>query len=281
MHDAGIVALVPEPSLPRPTLNRQWLHPDGMAIAEGGSLSGVGTLVVDCDTAGLNNSGTVSPAAPSGTQPDAPNSLLVVGDYSQTSTGVFDVHIDSTSSCSQMTVAGTAHLDGTLKVNLGYTPNVGDRFPIMFHDGLEGRFTGVEGATIPDDPSKFLGLNYRDDRLEVITLETPVRRGSFGGGNTLVLVTHGWNDHANNAGGWVRMMVEAMAAKALQRIMQRLIGQPTYTGPVLPAYAREAAQIGREIGESLGISGFAAAGIDLSDTQHPPRSAQCGTWVIR
>lgn len=90
--------------------------PNGMMITQGGSLSGGGTVVVGSGSAGLQNSGNVSPAVSSRTQSDFPGVLAVQGDYTQTSNGVFHAQIASTTNYSQMTVTGITQLDGALNV---------------------------------------------------------------------------------------------------------------------------------------------------------------------
>jgi hypothetical protein len=180
-----------------------------MTIAQGGSLSGGGTVVVGSGSAGLQNSGTVSPAASSRTQTDFPGVLVVDGEYQQTSTGVFHAQINSPTSYSQMIVSGTARLDGTLTVDLGagYTPNVGDRFPILRAQAIQGEIATFSNSVIPNCSDRFLGLNYRStdvaDLMEVITLETPrlvlANRpplSTTAPNGNLILVTHGFDDNA-------------------------------------------------------------------------------------
>ena len=80
----------------------------------------------------------------------APGSLFVDGDYRQFTDGILEIDLDDNESGRDngvnddtMEVAGTATLDGTLKVNLlnGHTPEAGDRITIIRANAIEGKFT--------------------------------------------------------------------------------------------------------------------------------------------
>ena len=103
---------------------------------DGGTLAGSGTL-----NSTLTNNGLVTPGGPG-----AAASVDLLGDYSQTGSGVLQVDIGS--SYDVLGVNGNINLGGTLQVNAlpGYTPTVKDTFVILNNEGsnpINGTFAGL------------------------------------------------------------------------------------------------------------------------------------------
>jgi autotransporter-associated beta strand protein len=105
-------------------------------IASGAFLGGSGTI-----TGNLINRGTLSPGF-------SPATIVVTGNYTQTSTGLFLMEIASATSFDQLTVTGTATLAGALQVDLlaGYDPR-GQSFTFLTAaGGVSGTF-GTSSVT--------------------------------------------------------------------------------------------------------------------------------------
>lgn len=95
-----------------------------------GTLQGNGTYQTNSATTVLNNAGTLSPGV------GDVGALTVVGDYTQTAAGFFDVQLGSLSSFDFLNVLGDMNLNGTLRVLSlgGYNPNQDDEFTIITFD---------------------------------------------------------------------------------------------------------------------------------------------------
>ncbi len=111
----------------------------GNPINNQGTISGNGTITSD-----VTNSGTVSPGS-------SPGVLNIVGNYSQTGTGVYKLEIASTTSYDQIKVTGAASLDGTLATTLlgGYQPPRNLTLPgvITATGGVKGKFSNIDHLT--------------------------------------------------------------------------------------------------------------------------------------
>ena len=121
-----------------------------VSVPENSSFVGTGTVSGD-----LSNAGTVSPGA-------SPGSIAVEGDYAQETTGILKIELGGTTpdtDYDQLTVTGTATLDGTLQVSLidPFTPAVGDSFTIMTYASRTGTFT------TEDLPALGAGLDWEID----------------------------------------------------------------------------------------------------------------------
>ncbi len=98
--------------------------PEILTNGAGHTIQGTGQI------SNLTNSGTLAPGVNSGTL--AAGEIQITGNYTQTSTGNFAVKLGGTtgpgSNYDQLTVAGTAALDGNISVSLfnGYTPALND-----------------------------------------------------------------------------------------------------------------------------------------------------------
>ncbi|MEQ8240952.1 MAG: LamG-like jellyroll fold domain-containing protein [Cyclobacteriaceae bacterium] len=111
--------------------------PSGTFINEG-RLKGFATVNNNFENPAL---GTVAPGA-------SPGCMDFVADF--TNSGLLEVDINGTTSCTgydQITVGGTANLDGTLTVILGYVPVHADSYVIIDANAISGTFTTVN---LPD-----------------------------------------------------------------------------------------------------------------------------------
>ncbi len=161
--------------------------------------------------------------------------IRVWGDYTQTDKGTLVVEDYQGNQLfpavprEQLTVKGTARLDGKLKLgyfedlgNLLLSVRPGQRATLLQYGRLEGRFREFKGTRILLNEDVFIGLNYRvnhlgaNDRIELITIETPrllsgitERLTTDPGqrGTSLLLVTHGT---MANADGWVTHLATHM-----------------------------------------------------------------------
>jgi hypothetical protein len=134
-------------------------------FANHGTLNGNGTYVTPT-TMALTNSGTLAPGI------DAVGHLTIDGDYTQTSTGLFEVDLASLLGFDTLEVLGNGTIDGTLLIQSvgGYTPAIGDSFTIAtFDDGvadasdLSGTFSNVQWVGF--DPGIGFDVSYFDQSI--------------------------------------------------------------------------------------------------------------------
>lgn len=123
-----------------------------------GILTGSGTV------GNLLNQGTVSPGNSIGT-------IVVAGNYSQTSTGVLDIEVDSITS-DLVTASGTANLGGLLAVTpLAGTYLKGQTFPIVLGaGGLNGTWDSNNLSSLPVT----FGIEYLPFEADLIVLENNI-----------------------------------------------------------------------------------------------------------
>jgi autotransporter-associated beta strand protein len=123
-----------------------------------GILSGSGTV------GNLLNQGTVSPGNSIGT-------ITVLGNYSQTSTGVLDIEVDSITA-DLVTASGTANLGGLLAVTpLAGTYLKGQTFPIVLGaGGLNGTWDNNNLSGLPVN----FGIQYLPFEADLIVLENNI-----------------------------------------------------------------------------------------------------------
>ena len=209
----------------------------------------------------------------------------VAGDYQQTANGRLTVEIGPQNVLNPdvcpIQVNGMAKLDGTLAVQRaeGFVPEVGSRFNVMSYESIEGRFSTFEGSEIDDE--RFFGLNYRQNSLEVITLHTPQAiPGS--NGQTLVLITHGWNGRAgqNATFPWVCDLAEAIRDNSRSDVQVMVFGWTNYAGESgnfleVPGVV----QLACEIGESLGNWLVETGNVEGKTTVHL-LSHSAGSWLV-
>jgi len=108
-----------------------------VTIGPGGELLGSGTIA-----GSVVNNGLVTPG-------DAPGTLTVTGNYTQSSTGILNIQIASGSN-SLLAVGRTAFLNGTLRLTLvgGFVPAGGQRFTILTAGAaVSGTFSLVQQPT--------------------------------------------------------------------------------------------------------------------------------------
>jgi formylmethanofuran dehydrogenase subunit C len=126
----------------------------GMLIESGALLYGNGTINV---VGTLTNAGTINLAGGSGPG-QTPGILAVNGDYTQTSTGVLDIHLYAANSSDALQVSGLATLDGTLNVydNGSFLPTAGNVFVVVTYGSRSGTFAGISLPAVSfghwDDP---------------------------------------------------------------------------------------------------------------------------------
>jgi T5SS/PEP-CTERM-associated repeat protein len=126
-------------------------------VAAGGSVHG-GVLVLSQGTLrgdgqifdGVNNAGVVAPG-------NSPGTLHIIGDYTQTDSGITQIEIAGTTAGSQfdtLDITGRAMLDGKLDVSLinGFTPASGSVFQVL-HAG-QGVFGGFHNLSLPALPGE-------------------------------------------------------------------------------------------------------------------------------
>jgi hypothetical protein len=98
-----------------------------------GTLQGNGTYHTLNAATALVNSGTLAPGV------GDIGALTVSGDYTQTTTGIFDIQLGSLTSFDKLNVFGNMNLSGALRIHSfgGYTPDLGNTFTIAtFDDGI-------------------------------------------------------------------------------------------------------------------------------------------------
>ena len=122
---------------------------------EGGTLAGSGTL-----NSTLTNNGLVSPGGPG-----AAATIDLLGDYTQTGSGVFQVDVGA--NYDVLGVHGNISLDGTLQVSglSGYDPQPNDTFVILNNEGtnpISGTFAGLpEGASFSAADGAVFQITYQ------------------------------------------------------------------------------------------------------------------------
>ncbi|HMK28295.1 MAG TPA: PEP-CTERM sorting domain-containing protein, partial [Terriglobales bacterium] len=140
----------------------------GNANIKGGTLLGNGGTIVG----NVTMSGTISP----GDNVLTAGALAITGNYTQTSTGVFDLGIGGLLAGTQfdlLTVNGQGFLDGTLDVSLenGFFPALGDTFTfLVVNPGVFGLFATTNGLNIGN--GEVLVLVYNPGNVELVTEST-------------------------------------------------------------------------------------------------------------
>ncbi len=113
---------------------------DTMLIENGATLHGNGAITV---TGSLSNEGLIDIAGGTGPGP-AGGALAVNGDYTQTGTGVLNIHLYG-SSYDELNVSGLATLAGELNVLAmnGFTPYPGPVFEVVSYGSRSGEFDAI------------------------------------------------------------------------------------------------------------------------------------------
>jgi hypothetical protein len=125
-------------------------------VINGGRLRGTGTIA-----ANVTNAGVVIPG-------DAPGTLTIQGNYTQTAAGALDINLGGAGGNSQLAVSGTATLAGALNVSLvnGFTPPSGAWFRILTYAARAGSFTTQTGLTLGG--GKFFVPSYRSNDVTLV-----------------------------------------------------------------------------------------------------------------
>ena len=130
-----------------------------VTVETGGMLKGIGVV-----NGNLLNGGSVSPG-------NSPGTLNVNGNFTQGSSGIYNVEIVSPQSYSRLLVTGRANLDGTLQLTLasGFRPSPGQRFVVLSAgQGISGTFRSVID---PGGPP--VQAAYQNGAVEVSAGSTP------------------------------------------------------------------------------------------------------------
>jgi autotransporter-associated beta strand protein len=135
------------------------LNSSVVTVETGGMLKGIGVV-----NGNLLNGGSVSPG-------NSPGTLTVNGNFTQGSSGVYNVEIVSPQSYSRLLVTGRANLDGTLQLTLasGFRPSPGQQFVVLSAgQGISGTFRSV---TDPGGPP--VQAVYQNGAVEVSAGSAP------------------------------------------------------------------------------------------------------------
>lgn len=140
-----------------------------------GTLQGDGTYqTLNANTA-LVNAGTLAPGV------DGIGSLTISGDYTQTTSGFFDIQLSSLTSYDKLNVLGDMDLSGGLRIYSlgGFDPIVGNTFTIAtFDDGvndisdLSGNFNNIVWSGF--DPNISFTASYFDHSIVLNAIASPV-----------------------------------------------------------------------------------------------------------
>jgi hypothetical protein len=158
----------------------------GSVTINGGTLSGSGTV-----NGNVILAGTVNP----GDYPVSFGQLTINGDFTQTSTGIFNEEIGGTSSGTDYTVLdinGSASLGGTLNIMLtnNFFPSLGDVFQIMDYGSETGMFS-VNGNEIGDGEQLVIAYGPSYITLTTETMNDPPPPGSTPEPASLALLLSG------------------------------------------------------------------------------------------
>jgi hypothetical protein len=151
----------------------------------GGTLNGTGTV-----QAALSNAATVAPGIGS-----TPGTLIVTGNYTQTSSGTLSVQVNGTAAgteYSRLAVSGTSStvtLAGTLALNLNYAAALGHTYQVIDKQStgaISGTFTGLaEGGTLTAGSTSssvtYLGGTGTNDVVLTVSAMATLWTGVSGG----------------------------------------------------------------------------------------------------
>ncbi len=131
----------------------------------GGGLDGTGTIAGN-----LINAAVVTPG-------DAPGTLTIQGNYTQTAAGALDINVAGPGTYGQLTVSGTATLAGALNVALtnGITPTAGTWFRILTFAARSGDFSTETGLSL--SKNTFFVSSYGESDLSLVLGPRRLRRG--------------------------------------------------------------------------------------------------------
>ena len=157
------------------SLNGGNLRTSGLIRIETGILDGTGTITGNV----INVEGSLKPG-------HSPGSIIINGNYTQTTDGTLDMEIaglNPGTQYDQMIVNGTATLAGTLNLTMlnGYLPKAGDNFQLLTYYASVGQFASVSGLypgnqcylTPVVTPSYYIASVIGDTALPTVTVTTP------------------------------------------------------------------------------------------------------------
>jgi hypothetical protein len=140
----------------------------GTFVINGGALVGAGTV-----EGNVVNASTLSP----GLAPNAPATLRITGNYTQTASGFLDIEIGGTAPGTQFdqlilgtdSITKAATLGGTLDVRLinDFHPAINDSFEIIRYSSLLGKFGTIAGLDIGSEQE--FAAEYRPNNLVLIS----------------------------------------------------------------------------------------------------------------
>ncbi len=112
---------------------------------------------------GISNSGSVHPG-------NFPGTLMVSGTYNQLSTGELVIELASATSFDKLKIAGSASLNGTLRVGLidDFSPLLGDAFDILDFSSRFGTFATLDLPLLGDNLAWDTSLLYTTGVLSVV-----------------------------------------------------------------------------------------------------------------
>ena len=142
-------------------------------IGESGVLKGSdGTL-----QGAVENRGTILPG-------ESPGILNIVGDYTQTESGLLVIEIGGTApgSFDVLNISGKATLDGTLKIELidGFTPGATDTFEFLIASLFEGNFSAFDLPTFGANQTFAVNLGPGGFQASVSAVPVPAAGWLFG-----------------------------------------------------------------------------------------------------
>ncbi len=138
------------------------LATDVVNVQEGATLKGRGVINLGEGTVFL--AGVLAPG-------DSPGTLTIQGNYTQTSTGSYNVLILSPTNFTQLVVTGHATLAGTLRLTLGsgYVPVPGTQFAILTAaKGITGQFQNFIGPQ-----GQVYRVTYNNGSVELVSGPAP------------------------------------------------------------------------------------------------------------
>ncbi len=129
---------------------------NGLTIFQNALLAGSGVI-----NANVLNAGTVAPG-------NSPGTLTINGNFTQTSSGILQIELASTSVFDQLIVSGDAALAGTLQVLSfgGFVPQFGQQFDFLQAGSISGEFDTI---AVPN-PEIFRGRILTDDGVGTLLI---------------------------------------------------------------------------------------------------------------
>jgi RHS repeat-associated protein len=149
----------------------------GSTSLQGGTLTTSPLANVDLQAGSFSGTGLIQGNLKNSANVDlgsSPGTLSVSGDFTQTATGTLSIKLGGTdqgSDYDQLNVAGSAHLDGTLDVNLvsGFGPTAGQSFQVLTFAASSGNFAATHGLAQSNQATLQPVLNPHDFTLEAVS----------------------------------------------------------------------------------------------------------------